>query len=170
MNIVGEHVFSGPRDEVYRMLQDPEVLASALPNTQSLTKIDDAHYESRINIRVGPVSGMFLGKLEVTDEVAPESCILNLEGRAGRAFATGTLHLSFVDQASGNTLLKYVGEAKAGGALANVGPRIIDRAAQKLVKQVFKALDETLKARMAANEGQLVRLAEAGEGNQGMPN
>ena len=101
MNIVGEHVFSGPREEVYRMLQDPEVLACAFPNTQSLTKIDDAHYESTINIRVGPVSGMFQGKLEVADETPPEACTLNLEGRAGRAFATGTLHLSFVEQAGG---------------------------------------------------------------------
>jgi carbon monoxide dehydrogenase subunit G len=170
MNIVGEHIFSGPREEVYRMLQDPEVLACAFPNTQSLTKIDDTHYESTINIRVGPVSGMFQGKLEVADEAPPEACTLNLEGRAGRALATGTLRLSFVEQAGGLTLLKYAGEAEAGGSLANVGPRMLDRAVRSLAKQVFKSLDETLRVRMAANEEGLVRLAEAGEGNQGTPN
>ncbi len=169
MNIVGEHLFSGPRDEVYWMLQDPEVLATALPTMQSFTKIDDSHFEATIHIRVGPVSGMFLGKLEVIDEVAPEKCTLNMEGRAGPAFAAGTLHLTFIEQAAGGTLLKYQGEAKSEGPLANVAPRIVDRAARSLVKQVFIALDARLKVRMAEKAEQVTTLTGAGQDNRRTP-
>ena len=82
MNLEGEHVFNGPRVDVYGMFRDPEVLASALPGTQSLTAIDDNHYEGAMNVRIGPVSGAFSGKLEVADEVAPEKCTLIVEGAA----------------------------------------------------------------------------------------
>ncbi len=147
MIIDGEHLFHAPRDIVYQMLQDPEVLAGALPNAQSLTKIDDEHYEAAFHIRIGPVSGMFLGKLAVVEAVPPEKCVVNLEGRAGPAFATGRLFINFSMLSETTTLLKYIGEAEAGGALANVAPRIVEQVARRFVKQAFQSLDKMLQAR-----------------------
>src|SRR5512136_2764768 len=109
MNLEGEHVFKGPREEVYGMFRDPEVLASAMPGTQKLNKIDDQHYEGAMNIRIGPVSGSFSGKLEVADEVPPESCTLIVDGRGAPGFARGTGHVEFVEQEDCTTLLKYSG-------------------------------------------------------------
>ena len=36
MKIEGEHVFKGPREEVWEMFYDPDVLAQHFPGTQSL--------------------------------------------------------------------------------------------------------------------------------------
>lgn len=150
MNIVGEHVFKGPREDVYMMFRDPEVLASALPGTQSLNKIDDQHYEGAMNIRIGPVSGSFSGKLEVADEVAPEKCTLIVEGRGAPGFAKGTGHVVFSEQEDGNTLLNYSGDVQIGGTLASVGQRMIDSVAKSMIKQAFDTLDKALEARLAA--------------------
>ena len=38
MNLEGEHVFKGPREEVWEMFRDPEVLASALPELNLSTR------------------------------------------------------------------------------------------------------------------------------------
>jgi uncharacterized protein len=150
MNLEGEHVFKGPREEVYMMFRDPEVLATALPGTQALTKIDDQHYEGAMNIRIGPVSGAFSGKLEVADEVAPEKCTLIVEGRGAPGFAKGTGHVAFTDQGDGTTLLKYSGDVQIGGTLASVGQRMIDSVSKSMIKSAFETLDKALEARLAA--------------------
>jgi carbon monoxide dehydrogenase subunit G len=153
MNIEGEHVFKGPREDVYEMFRDPEVLGSCIPGTQQLNKIDDQHYEGAINLRVGPVSGTFAGKLEVSDEVPPESCTLSVEGRGSPGFLKGVGHVQFTDQGDGTTLLKYTGDAQIGGTLASVGQRMIDSVSKSIIKQAFDTLDKALEARLAAKSG-----------------
>jgi carbon monoxide dehydrogenase subunit G len=156
MNLEGEHVFNGPRVDVYEMFRDPEVLASAMPGTQSLNVVDDHHYEGSMNIRIGPVSGAFSGKLEVADEVAPEKCTLIVEGRGAPGFAKGEGHVVFTEQEDGTTLLKYSGDVQIGGTLASVGQRMIDSVAKSMIKQAFETLDKALEARLAAKKGESV--------------
>ena len=62
MKIEGEHVFKGPRQEVWEMFYDPEILASALPGTQSLKQVNKNEYEGTLTLRLGPVSGSFAGE------------------------------------------------------------------------------------------------------------
>ena len=150
MNLEGEHTFKGPREEVWNMFLDPDVLASALPGTQSLKKIDDQHYEAAMNVRIGPVSGTFSGNLVVSDEKPPESCTLTVDGRGAPGFAKGVGKVNFSDLGDGTTLMKYTGEVNIGGTLASVGQRMIDSVAKSMVKQGFDSLDMALEARMAA--------------------
>ena len=83
MNLEGEHVFNGPRQAVWEMFRDPNVLASALPGTQKFNQLSPNEYEVGMNVRIGPVAGVFTGKLVVSNEVPPESCTLTAEiGRA----------------------------------------------------------------------------------------
>jgi carbon monoxide dehydrogenase subunit G len=152
MNLEGEHIFKGPRQAVYMMFRDPEVLATALPGTQSLNKIDDQNYEGTMNVRIGPVSGSFAGKLMVSDEVAPEKCTLTVDGRGAPGFARGVGHVVFVDQGDGTTLLQYSGEVNIGGTLASVGQRMIDSVSKSMIRQAFDTLDKALEARLVAQE------------------
>jgi hypothetical protein len=154
MQIEGEHLFNGPREEVYMMFRDPDVLASALPGTQALNKIDDQHYEGTMNVRIGMVSGAFSGKLEVADEVAPEHCTLIVDGRGSPGFAKGTGKVNFSDQGDGTTLLKYSGDVQIGGTIASVGQRMIDSVSKSMIKTAFDTLDKALEVRLAAKKGQ----------------
>jgi uncharacterized protein len=156
MNLEGEHLFNDPQQDVWDMIRDPEVLATALPGTQKLNKLDDQHYEGAMNVRIGPVSGAFSGKLEVADEVPPEKCTLIVEGRGAPGFAKGTGHVQFVDNGDGTTLLKYSGDVQIGGTLASVGQRMIDSVSKSMIKQAFDTLDKALEARLAAKKGETV--------------
>lgn len=151
MNIFGDHLFKGPRQEVWEMIRDPEVLAIALPGAQKLNKIDEQHYEGNMIVRIGPVSGTFSGKLEIADEVPPEKCTLIVEGRGPAGFAKGTGHVLFEDCGNGTTLMKYSGDIQIGGTLASIGQRMIDSVAKGMIKQGFDKLDKILEIRLAAN-------------------
>jgi len=152
MKIEGEHVFKGPREAVWEMFRDPEVLASAMPGTQALNKIDDQHYEGTMNIRIGPVSGTFAGTLAVSDENPPESCTLTVDGRGAPGFAKGVGKVHFTDLGDGTTKMTYSGEVNIGGTLASVGQRMIDSVSKSMIKTAFDTLDKALEARLAAKE------------------
>jgi uncharacterized protein len=152
MKLEGEHVFKGPRDEVWKMFRDPEVLASALPGAQKFNQLSDSEYEVTMNIRIGPVSGTFTGKMVISNEKPPESCTLTADGRGGPGFAQGVGNVHFTDQGDGTTLLKYDGEMNIGGTLASVGQRMIDSVAKSMIRQGFETLDKALEARLAAKQ------------------
>ena len=150
MNIYGDHIFKGPRQDVWEMIRDPEVLAMVLPGIQKLNKIDEQHYEGKMIVRIGPVSGAFSGKLEIADEVPPQKCTLIVEGRGPTGFAKGTGHVLFEDCGNSTTLMKYNGDIQIGGTLASIGQRMIDSVAKGMIKQAFDTLDKTLEIRLAA--------------------
>ena len=150
MKIEGEYVFNGPREEVWKLVRDPEVLATALPGTQSLEQVGENEYEGAMNVRIGPVAGAFSGRIVVSNEVAPESCTLSVEGTGKPGFAKGTGNVRLLDQGDGTTLMKYEGEMQIGGRLASVGQRLIDTASKSMIRQGLDALNEALEARVAA--------------------
>lgn len=156
MKLEGEHVFKGPREAVWQMFRDPEVLGSALPGTQSLNKISDTEYEATMNVRIGPVSGSFSGKLFVSDENPPESCTLTVDGRGAPGFAKGVGKVKFTENGDGTTLMQYEGELQVGGTLASVGQRMLDSVSKSMIRQGFESLDKALEARLAAGEGKVV--------------
>ena len=73
MNLTGTFTFNGPRDTVWALLQDPAVLAKALPGTERLALAGDDRFEGVMKVSVGPVTA---AKFDVTvtlkDKVPPQ--------------------------------------------------------------------------------------------------
>ncbi len=155
MKLEGKYVFNGPREEVWELVRDPDVLVTALPGTKSLNQVSENEYEGEMNVRVGPVAGAFSGRIVVSDEVPPESYTLTVDGKGKPGFAKGAGHVQLIDQGDGTTLMKYEGEVQIGGRLASVGQRLIDSVSKSMLRQGLEALNKALQARMAAkSEGQ----------------
>jgi carbon monoxide dehydrogenase subunit G len=152
MKLDGEYLFNGPREQVWKLVRDPDVLATALPGTQSLNKISDTEFEGVMHLKIGPMAGDFSGKLVVSDEVPPESCTLTVDGKGAAGFAKGTGHVQLADQPDGKTLMKYTGDFQVGGKLAGTGQRMIDTVSKSMVRQGLEALNKALEARMEAKE------------------
>ncbi len=152
MRIEGEYRFNGPRDQVWEIVRDPEVLATALPGTQSLEQVSESEYQGQMHVRIGPVSGVFAGTIVVSDEVAPESCSLSVDGRGAPGFAKGMGQVHLTEEEDGTTLMRYVGEIQVGGRLASAGQRLIDTAGKSLIRQGLESLNSALLARTEAEE------------------
>jgi carbon monoxide dehydrogenase subunit G len=157
MELAGEFIFDGPREQVWDLVRDPQVLSTALPGTQSMTQVSECEYEGTMNIRVGPIAGVFSGRVVVSDEVPPESYTLSVEGRGAPGFGTGTGNVQLIDQGDGTTLMKYEGELQVGGKLAGVGQRMIETVSKSMTRQGLESLNRALQARMAPEaEGEQV--------------
>jgi carbon monoxide dehydrogenase subunit G len=150
MELKGEYIFNGPRERVWELVRDPQALAAALPGTQSLNQVSENEYQGQMNVRVGPVAGVFSGRVVIADEVPPESYTLSVEGRGSPGFAKGTGQVQLIDQGDGTTLMKYEGQVQIGGKLAGVGQRLMESVSKSMAHQGLESLNKALQARMAA--------------------
>ena len=104
MKIEGEHSFHGPREAVWELVRDPNVLASCIPGAQNMQQVSENEYEGKMNVRVGPVAGVFSGRLVVSNELPPETYDLSVQGRGAPGFVKGNGGVRLTEQGDGTTL------------------------------------------------------------------
>jgi hypothetical protein len=137
MTMTGEVTFPAERPKVWALLNDPEVLKSAIPGCQSLEKAGENGFAAVVKTKIGPVSATFKGKVELSDIVPLVGYTIKGEGEGGIAgFAKGGAKVSLAD-APGGTLLHYDVEATVGGKIAQLGSRLIDGVAKNLADKFF---------------------------------
>ena len=91
MILSGTYSFEGPRSKVWELLQDPSVLAKALPGTESLTLVSEDRYEGVMKVSVGPVNAAeFAVSVELKDKVPPEKFAMHIDGKGSVGFTRGT--------------------------------------------------------------------------------
>jgi carbon monoxide dehydrogenase subunit G len=166
MKVTGEHTFNGTRQQVWDLFRDTEVMSAALPGTQRMELVGENEYEAEMNVRVGPVAGVFSGTLVISNENYPESYTMTVEGRGKPGFMKGVGDVNLIEVGEGETLMNYAGEVQIGGKLAGVGQRLIDTVSKSIIKQAFETLDGVLaERRAAAEEGREAVYQEASEGD-----
>jgi carbon monoxide dehydrogenase subunit G len=120
-------------------MQDPEILARAIPGCESLEKIGENEYKMKMKMALASISGAFEGKVRITDQTPPASFRLIVEGAGKIGFVKGDGLLRLAP-ADGGTEVAYEGDAQVGGTMAAVGQRLIDGTAKMMIKKFFEKL------------------------------
>ncbi len=120
-------------------MQDPEVLARAIPGCEGLEKIGDDEYRMKMKMAMASVSGAFDGKVKIADQSPPESFRLLVEGSGKIGFVKGEGLLKLNPNDEG-TQVAYDGDVQVGGTIAAVGQRLIDMTARMMIKKFFDKL------------------------------
>ena len=137
MEMHGELRIPAPRDQVWTKLNDPETLKTCIPGCESVEKVSDTEFTAKVVARVGPVKATFLGKVTLTDLNPPGGYTITGEGTGGVAgFAKGSAKVA-LDDAGGETVLRYGVQAQVGGKLAQIGSRLIDATSRKMADEFF---------------------------------
>jgi uncharacterized protein len=140
MNLEGSHLFNAPRDRVWALFNDPDVLARATPGCERLEPIGPDEFEATLSVGVAAVKGVYQGKLSIVDKKPPESYTLRVEGSGRPGFVKGEGRLTLSPQ-DGGTLATIRAEAQVGGVIAAVGQRLLGAASRMLMEQFFSALE-----------------------------
>jgi len=128
----------GP-ERTYALMQDPAVLAKAIPGCDALEQSGESEYRLRMKMVLASLSGSFEGKVRLTDPQPPESFRMLVEGSGKIGFMKGE-GLIRIAPADGGVEITYEGDAQIGGTMAAVGNRMIDMTARMLIKRFFEKL------------------------------
>jgi hypothetical protein len=111
--------------------------------------LDDRHFESTVQIRVGPVAATFKSNVELSDLDPPRAYTIVGSGNAGAVgFAKVTARVQLEPQAE-STVLVYDADVEIGGKLMSVGSRLIQSAAGKNLDAFFGALKQHIEQSVA---------------------
>ena len=139
MKIAGTAQLPFPPERTYDLMQDPALLAKAIPGCDSLEKIGDDEYSLKMKMVMASLSGAFEGKVRLTEPDRPTSFRMLVEGTGKIGFMKGDGLLRLTANEAG-TEVSYEGEAQIGGKIAAVGNRMIDMTARLLIKRFFEKL------------------------------
>jgi uncharacterized protein len=159
MKISGSYTLPVALERAYQILQDPAILAQAMPGCESLEKIGPDEYRMKMKVILATLAGQFEGKVRIAEQLPPTSFRLIVEGsgRIGFLKGDGLLKLApaaantdapavppagagTVASAGTGTLVSYEGDAQVGGTLAAVGQRLIDGTSKMMIKKFFDKL------------------------------
>lgn len=149
MKIEGTYTFKAPRDQVYKILLDPDALKACLPGVQRFEKVGEDQYEATMKIGVAAVKGEYTGKVQIRDKQEPSHYAMDIEGSGGPGFVKGVGTVD-LEETAGGTLIKYAGDAQVGGMLAGVAQRMLPGIAKMMAGEFFKAMEKQLQARSGA--------------------
>ena len=137
MELQGRVTLPAPVQQVWRALNDPEMLRQCIPGCEDVQQISPEEMHARVLLRMGPVRARFAGKVKMTDIKPLQGYTLNFEGSGGSAgFAKGSSVITLTET-DGNTQLDYTAQASVAGKLGQIGGRLIDASSKQLADQFF---------------------------------
>jgi carbon monoxide dehydrogenase subunit G len=152
MDLQGSHIIPLPRHRVWSALNDPDVLRACIPGCRELTKTADDRFAATVASKIGPVSAVFTGEVQLSDIVPDVSYTITGSGTGGIAgFAKGRSEVSLADIPEG-TRLSYTATAEIGGKLASVGSRLLQGVARRTADDFFATFVDQLAPRPSTPE------------------
>jgi len=146
LELNGEHAFTAARPELWRLLNDPEVLKQCIPGCNTVAAIGPNRYRMGLKLQVANVSGEYMGEVEIRDRSEPSHYVLLVGGEGSIGFMKGQAAFDLDERGDGGTTLRYAGSAELGGVVAGVGQRVLLGVARFLVGKFFKALEKIISA------------------------
>lgn len=144
MELSDEIRIAAPKAEVYRALNDPEVLRQCIPGCEELIQHSPEELEAKVVLKIGPVKARFAGNVTLDTSNAPDGFSLSGEGKGGAAgFAKGGAAVTLVEDGD-ETVLGYTAKAEVGGKIAQLGSRLIQGTAKKLSAKFFASFAEVV--------------------------
>jgi len=148
MDFGGRYHLSSPRQEVWRGLNNAEVLKACIPGAQRLDWVGDGALELELQVNLGLVKPVFKGDLTLTNVVPAERCTLSGKGRGGvLGLAQGSADIVLTDDGDG-TLLTFVARGGASQRIMQFGSALIGDRAQKVIDSFFERFGEAMGAQV----------------------
>lgn len=147
MKVNGSAVLAGDRQRVYQALNDPAVLAGAIPGCESLVALGEDRYRMTVTAGVASIKGTYDGEVALSEQRAPESFTLRARGAGAPGTVDATCRVTLIEQDGGTTRLEYAADAVVGGVVGGVGQRMLTGVAKKMAGQFFGNVDDVLTGR-----------------------
>ena len=115
-----------------------------MPVTQQILLIKDNHYEGKIKIKFGPISGEYEFSILLSKLNRPKN--LKLSGKASGPLGTvsGEGLITLSQKNTDKTKLTYQYDVNVSGRIAAIGGRFLTSASKIIINQFFDRLSQEI--------------------------
>ncbi|MBO1435831.1 carbon monoxide dehydrogenase subunit G [Meiothermus sp. CFH 77666] len=133
----GQEKVQASAEKVWSFIQDPQKVASCLPDLKSVEFKDDKNMVATVGVAVGPVRGSFKFNIELDPRPEENKMMVRIRGGGLGSAVDLTASADISGQEDQTTLLDWNGVASVSGPAATVGGRVLDAQAKRLIETVF---------------------------------
>lgn len=144
MKVNGTAMVGAPLPRVWEALQDPGVLARAIPGCRSLEATGEDVYTMTVSAGVASVRGTYVGRVELTDPDPPRAFTLRARGQGAPGTVDATVRVRLSEDSGKGTRVDYEADATVGGMIGGVGQRVLGTVARKMAAEFFAAVERDL--------------------------
>lgn len=145
--IVKTFVVRSSPEQVWAFLTDPEKVARCLPGAAITGKLDEKTWQGTINVKVGPVSSSYKGKVSFEKlDAAARTAEIVASGQDVRGKGGADLRLSsaLLEKAPGETEVTTTSRVNITGILAQMGRGMV----QDVSDQMFQIFSQRMRAEL----------------------
>lgn len=146
MEFKQEVVIAVPREKVWEFIWNVEEFAGCVPGVTSVEKVDETHYNVKVEQKVSFLKASFNMKIEVVEQRAPEYIRTVGEGKDSKIAASlkqmSEVTLEAISE--GETRVKIISNVDVFGKLGSLGFSVIKNQANK----VFNDFAKNIKAKL----------------------
>ena len=136
MKLAGSYKLNIKKEIVWQALNDTNILKRCIPGCESFEKESDTIFNVTATNQIGPMNATFSGKINLTNIQKNQSYTLSGEGQSSVGFANGSADI-ILSEENKSTTLNYEVNVNVGGKIAQLGSRLIDGVAKKMVDYFF---------------------------------
>jgi carbon monoxide dehydrogenase subunit G len=146
MHFAGSVSIAAARDRVWAFLIDPNQVGQCGPGVESIEVTDATHYKATAKVGIGFISARFHVNLELAEQEPPERAVIKARGQAPGSAVDATAEMRLSEASEGQTVMDWTADVAIAGSLANVGARLIEGTANKMIAQTFDCIRTRLEA------------------------
>ena len=136
MKLTGSYKLNVKKEDVWKALNDPNILKKCIPGCESFNKESDTMFSATATNQIGPMNATFSGNVNLSNIKENQSYTISGEGQSSVGFANGSADIKLAEE-NGLTILSYEVNANVGGKVAQLGSRLIDGVAKKMSDYFF---------------------------------
>jgi uncharacterized protein len=164
VRVEGERSFAADREVVWKVLNDPERMAGAMPGVERFEVRDDEHWTAHVLVPLGLGGLRMKINFDMIEQRPPEFAKLHAKGEGVGALLTMDTEFRLDDRGSG-TAMKWQADVTIAGPVGSMGQRVLQPIVNQQVKNVLGAVDEQV-MKLAAESGGGAR-PRSGDGDRG---
>jgi len=151
VKVNGQRDFDAPRETVWRVLNDPALMAKTIPGVESFDVQDDKRWRAHVKIPLG-LGGLRMSiYFEKGEEREPEFAALHAKGNGVGAIMNMDTSFHLSEDGTG-THMKWEAEVHILGPVASMGQRVLQPIVNQQVAQVLGALDKQVQGAKGGGE------------------
>ena len=136
--VTGERRFAAPRERVFELLADPDVVCSAIPAVRSHRVVDTDHFEAKVKVPL-PLAPSITIRFEILERRPSEHAAIHAHGGGADVTSRFDLH-----EHEDGTVMYWQAELDVAGVLGRLAGHGLDGVATRQAERTLDAVERSL--------------------------